>query len=255
MKYTIRYSILIRQRPVVHPALGTDYSPHAMDSGQTSSDSIAPDAGPAEDLSGLPKRQAIVMAAKYEFMERGFAQATMDGIALRAGTTKRTIYNHFKNKEELFVGIVEFVSQRFLEKLPPPDRYSEDVAEALESYAARFCELTTWTDSVGLQRMILGEIGRFPELASQLYRTAVTEAERQLADYLKDRTRAGVLAVADSEQAAMHLLDLATGARRFRILFGVDEPIPGPPSEDLSPSAIDESIRKAVAVFLSHYRP
>ncbi len=225
-----------------------------MDSVETPSDAIALDAGRAEDLSGLPKRQAIVMAAKYEFMERGFAQATMDGIALRAGTTKRTIYNHFKNKEELFVGIVEFVSQRFLEKLPPPDRYSEDVAEALTAYAARFCELTTWTDSVGLQRMIIGEIGRFPELASRLYRTAMTAAERQLAEYLEDRTRAGILAVRDSAQAAVQLLDITSGARRFRVLYGVETPIPGPPSEDLPPLAIDDSIREAVSVFLGHYR-
>ncbi len=226
-----------------------------MDSGQTSPETIASEAGLAVDLSGLPKRQAIVMAAKYEFMERGFAQATMDGIALRASTTKRTIYNHFKNKEELFVGIVEFVSQRFLEKLPPPDHYSDDVAEALKSYAARFCELTTWTDSVGLQRMIIGEIGRFPELASRLYRTAMTAAERQLAEYLEDRTRAGILTVHDSAQAAVQLLDITSGARRFRVLYGVDAPIPGPPSEDLSLLAIDDSIREAVAVFLSHYRP
>lgn len=225
-----------------------------MDSGQTASDTIAAEAGPREDLRGLPKRQAIVMAAKYEFLERGFAQATMDGIALRAGTTKRTIYNHFRNKEELFVGIVEFVSQRFLEKLPPPDRYSDDVAEALESYAARFCELTTWTDSVALQRLILGEVGRFPELASRLFRTAVTAAERQLSDYLEDRTRAGMLAVRDGAQAARHLLDLTTGTRRFRTLYGVDEPLPGPPDETVASAVDRDAIRNAVAVFLSHYR-
>ena len=222
-----------------------------MDSGQTA---IALDAGPDGDLSGLPKRQAIVMAAKYEFMERGFAQATMDGIALRAGTTKRTIYNHFKNKEELFVGIVEFVSERFLEKLPPPDHYSDDVAESLISYAARFRELTTWTDSVGLQRMILGEIGRFPELASRLYRTAMTAAERQLAAYLEDRTRAGVLAVSDGARAAVQFLDITTGALRFRTLYGVDAPLPGPPAETLSPAAVDDGLVQAVEVFLSHYR-
>lgn len=225
-----------------------------MDSGQTSTDAITLDAGPSEDLSGLPKRQAIVMAAKYEFMERGFAQATMDGIALRAGTTKRTIYNHFKNKEELFFGIVEFVSERFLEKLPPPDHYSDDVAEALASYAARFCELTTWTDSIGLQRMIIGEIGRFPELAARLYRNAMTTTRRQLADYLEDRTRAGVLAVADSAQAAVQLLDITTGARRFRALYGIDAPLPGPPGDTLSSAVDHDAIRGATAVFLSHYR-
>lgn len=221
-----------------------------MDSGQTPSDTIVAEAGLPEDLSGLPKRQAIVMAAKYEFLERGFAQATMDGIALRAGTTKRTIYNHFKNKEELFVGIVEFASQRFLEKLPPPDHYSDDVAEALEAYVARFCELTTWADSVALQRMILGEHGRFPDLAPRLYRTAVTAAERQLAGYLGDCAGAGVLAVSDADEAATRLLDMATGATRFRTLFGVQDPLPERPGESISPAVDRASIKAAVAIFL-----
>lgn len=209
------------------------------------------EAGPPEDLSGLPKRQAIVMAAKYEFLERGFAQATMDGIALRAGTTKRTIYNHFKNKEELFVGIVEFASQRFLEKLPPPGHYSDDVAEALEAYAARFCELTTWADSVALQRMILGEFGRFPELAPRLYRTAVTAAERQLAAYLGERAGAGLPAGSDADEAATRLLDMATGATRFRTLFGVQDPLPERPGESISPAVDRVATKAAVTMFLN----
>lgn len=234
--------------------MGTDDSPDAMDSRQTPTDAIVLDAGPSEDLSALPKRQAIVMAAKYEFLERGFAQATMDGIALRAGTTKRTIYNHFKNKEELFVGIVEFVSERFLEKLPPPDHYSDDVAEALTSYAARFCELTTWTDSVALQRLILGEFGRFPELAPRLYRTAVTAAEGQLAAYLADRRAAGLVAVADPHRAASQLLDLATAGTRFRTLFGAEEPLPHQPTEQLSSTVDRSAIRTAVDLILTHRR-
>ena len=224
-----------------------------MDSGQTAFDTIVAETASADDLAGLPKRQAIVMAAKAEFLERGFAQATMDGIAFRAGTTKRTIYNHFKNKEELFVGIVEFACQRFLEKLPPPDHYSDDVAAALECFAARFCELTTWTASVALQRMILGEFGRFPDLAPKLYRTAVTAAEDRLATFLRDRVAAGLLAVEDTAEAATQFLDLATGTQRFRALFGAVDPLPSQPGERISPDVDRRAIRKAVAIFLGHY--
>lgn len=224
-----------------------------MDTGQTSREALAAGIDSPDDLSGLPKRQAIVMAAKAVFLERGFTHATMDDIARRAGTTKRTVYNHFKNKEELFVAIVELVSQRFLEKLPPPDSYADDVAEALECFAARFCELTSWTDAVALQRMILGESGRFPDLAAQLYRTAVTAAEDRLAGYLRDRTEAGRLAVGDAAQAAAQLLDLATGAQRSRTLFGVDDPLPGPPAEAVSPAVDRRAIHRAVEMFLNHY--
>ena len=102
--------------------------------------------------------------------------------------------------------------------------------------------------------MVLGEIGRFPNLAPQLYRTAVSAAEEQLAAYLEDRTAAGALSVADPERAATHLLDLTTGAARFRTLFGVLEPLAGPPDEtSISPAVDRRAIRTAVRMFVDQY--
>ncbi|MEB0140029.1 MULTISPECIES: TetR/AcrR family transcriptional regulator [unclassified Undibacterium] len=52
------------------------------------------------------KRAAILQAAIAEFRRNGFAATSMDQIAATAGVSKRTVYNHFPGKEDLFEAIL-----------------------------------------------------------------------------------------------------------------------------------------------------
>jgi AcrR family transcriptional regulator len=52
-------------------------------------------------------RAAILEAAKHLFMQEGFRGISMRQIAEAVGVTKAALYYHFKDKEELFVAIVE----------------------------------------------------------------------------------------------------------------------------------------------------
>jgi TetR/AcrR family transcriptional regulator of autoinduction and epiphytic fitness len=53
------------------------------------------------------KRQAIVSAALAEFRSNGFDATSMDKIAATAGVSKRTVYNHFPSKDDLFAHILQ----------------------------------------------------------------------------------------------------------------------------------------------------
>lgn len=53
------------------------------------------------------KREAIVQAAIVEFRTLGFDITSMDKVAATAGVSKRTVYNHFPSKEELFAEILQ----------------------------------------------------------------------------------------------------------------------------------------------------
>jgi len=48
------------------------------------------------------KREAIVQAATALFQQHGFDGISMDKVAEAAEVSKRTLYNHFPSKEELF---------------------------------------------------------------------------------------------------------------------------------------------------------
>ncbi len=52
-------------------------------------------------------RQSIVDAALAEFLEKGFANTTIETVAKRAGVAKGLIYRYFVAKEALFSAVVQ----------------------------------------------------------------------------------------------------------------------------------------------------
>jgi TetR/AcrR family transcriptional regulator of autoinduction and epiphytic fitness len=52
------------------------------------------------------KREAILQAAITEFRANGFEATSMDKIAATADVSKRTVYNHFPSKDDLFAAIL-----------------------------------------------------------------------------------------------------------------------------------------------------
>ena len=55
-------------------------------------------------------RDAIVDAAERLFLERGFGAVSMDDLAEAAGVARRTLYNQFASKEEIFREMLPGVS-------------------------------------------------------------------------------------------------------------------------------------------------
>ena len=50
-------------------------------------------------------RRRIAEAARAEFLERGFDDAVIDGIAARAGVSRATFYTHFDSKIDVLVEV------------------------------------------------------------------------------------------------------------------------------------------------------
>ena len=68
---------------------------------------------------GGGSRQAIVEAAERLFLERGFGSVTMDELAEAAGVARRTLYNQFASKEEIFREMLLRVSGQLEDAFPP----------------------------------------------------------------------------------------------------------------------------------------
>jgi AcrR family transcriptional regulator len=185
-------------------------------------------------LSRDERRDRIVWAAKWVFLEKGLDAASMDDVAAAAGATKPTLYAHFKSKDELFAAVVELVKGLFLGKLRSPDAYATDPVEAVTIFCGRFLELVCWRDAVGYQRVALAAAAHTPANARAVYDTIYAEACRILAAYIRTRklTR-------HPEQHAGLLLSAATGGAVLRHLYGVDEPRLELPDEESIGKHID----------------
>ena len=64
-------------------------------------------------------RDAIVEAAVRLFLERGFGSVSMDELAEAAGVARRTLYNQFASKEEIFREMLLSVSGQFEDAFRP----------------------------------------------------------------------------------------------------------------------------------------
>ena len=55
----------------------------------------------------LRTRTELIEAASAVISEKGFDRASLEEIAARAGMTRGAVYGNFKNKEELFLAVIE----------------------------------------------------------------------------------------------------------------------------------------------------
>ncbi len=100
------------------------------------------------------KREAILNGAIDVFISDGYELASMDKIAETAGVSKRTVYNHFGSKENLFQAVVEdFLSQRQQLKTI---RYSPNISleDQLMAFANAEIFLIDSSRRLGLSRVL-----------------------------------------------------------------------------------------------------
>jgi len=57
--------------------------------------------------SASKTRQTILDAAYVQFRRRGYTRVSLDEIAAAAGVTKRTLYYHFRSKDDLLEAVLE----------------------------------------------------------------------------------------------------------------------------------------------------
>jgi AcrR family transcriptional regulator len=189
-------------------------------------------------------REHILWAAKEVFLEMGFERASMDVVAARAETSKRSLYAHFESKEKLFLAVIDLVRGLFLGRLRMPGDYSEKPAEALTMFCGRYLEVLLYESSIRMCRVSMAETTRFPEGAAQHFDVMFTEVHTRLSAYLK--TIFGLSAKASAE-AAQRLLGQILYPRFVRALFGMDALADSFDRETLAPDFDLKPIRRAVA--------
>ncbi|MDB5416745.1 MAG: transcriptional regulator [Phenylobacterium sp.] len=188
------------------------------------------------ETAGSPRRQAILDAAKQVFFEEGYATASMDRIAARAGVTKRTVYAHFENKHALFAAVVAQACANVVSQLPTPESLPDDPREGLAIALHRSRELMQSANCIRLERIIAAETERHPAFAATLS-AAFAAGEAMLAQSLIRWGAAGRLKPLDAAVVARMLNDQVGCATSFRGLLGE------PRDEALGRAAVDEAIR------------
>ncbi|SDH48020.1 TetR/AcrR family transcriptional regulator [Mucilaginibacter gossypii] len=88
-------------------------------------------------------RQRIITGTEALFAKAGIRSATMDDIAHHLGISKKTIYTHFKNKEELVMTIVENNIAGYKEKVNMITSESENIFTMIGELTHSVIELSS----------------------------------------------------------------------------------------------------------------
>ena len=134
----------------------------------------------------------VVAAAERLFLERGFGAVSMDELAEAAGVARRTLYNQFASKEEIFREMLLRVSGQLEDAFPPGIETQGDVEDVLRLVARMILELHKRPEYLGFLRMVVADSRQFPWIAEEFAAVMEPQTER-LMRYLAHLTVMGIL--------------------------------------------------------------
>jgi AcrR family transcriptional regulator len=85
-----------------------------------------------EPVTETDGRERVLREAHALFLERGFAEVSMQQIANSARMTKAALYYHFRNKEDLFAQVVRREVERFVSGITSELNGIDDFGEQLK---------------------------------------------------------------------------------------------------------------------------
>lgn len=153
------------------------------------------------------KRKQILDAATDAFQQQGYQACSMDGVAEQAQVSKRTIYNHFDNKDELFVAVID----RIVESMHPAADVAYDPATPIRVQLLEIVnseiDLLQSGCSLDFVRMLLAELLHNPKLADVLKKRRPS-CESQFDTWLGSAIKNGDLQIDDEQLAKEQLFGL-----------------------------------------------
>ncbi|GAA2847838.1 transcriptional regulator [Actinoplanes cyaneus] len=198
------------------------------------------------------KQAAVLDAAQALFLAEGYEGTTVDAIAARAQVSKRTVYDHFGDKETIFLRVLQRVTDALVgtvrtaidEELAP----GRDLREALLGFGHRIVDRAFASSDYSAFHRLTSRQRPVPRLPAAVR----DRPEQMLAERFAELAAQGALRASDPGVAARHFTALTIRSAQEATADRLDE---GEAAGDGSPSAVAEQIiADGVDAFLRAYR-
>ena len=169
-------------------------------------------------------RAIIFDAARHEFAASGYAATNMESVARRAGVSTKTLYRLIPNKAALFEAMITNRIDTFASVVRVRTCDGSNIKGALREALVVWGELILDGEVIAMQRLILADGEKFPEIAEMFYHKAIRRTERTLAAWLQAQSERGLIKVDEAETAAGMLLGMLVFQPQRAVLFGHSPP-------------------------------
>jgi TetR/AcrR family transcriptional regulator of autoinduction and epiphytic fitness len=120
------------------------------------------------------KREAILEAAIAEFHSNGFDATSMDKIAASAEVSKRTVYNHFPSKDDLFAAILQQLWECTAATTEAPYRADLPLREQLLELMQQKMHMLSDPSFMNLASVVIAEGIHSPQRAQECWRASAS---------------------------------------------------------------------------------
>ena len=196
--------------------------------------------------SAEDRRKSILTAAQKVFLERGYAQASIDAVVELAGGSKATVYQQFGNKEGLLGALVAEGAEE-LAHLVHDLPLDGALDESLRAFGRHYLNLIMRPDRMALFRLTIGECGRVPEIGDVFYRTGPQAIGKWLTEFFRGVATAGRITTRDSERIAYQFIHALRGDLHMQALLN--------PTRRPTETELATHINFVVDTFLDGVRP
>lgn len=153
-------------------------------------------------------RALILEAARREFAHSGYAATSMENVAKGAGVSTRTLYRLLPNKATLFEAMVTQRIDDFVSVVRLRACDGTDVEAQLTEALIVFADLILDSEVIAIQRLILADSDKFPDIAETFFRKAIARTQETLANWLRVQQKRGAIVLDDADTAAGMLLGM-----------------------------------------------
>ena len=184
------------------------------------------------------RQQHLIEIAGTMFMRMGFDGTSMDSVAEAAGMSKRTVYAHCRDKNELFRAVQRSLIDRWLSPINQFQLGTSELEPMLVEIGCHLLATALARQAVSLHCIIIGESERRPEFGVLANEEGWQPAVRAVAAAL--RRHAAKLRPLDLERAAEQFMSLVIANKIRLAALGIS----------LDRDAIDRHVELAVDLFL-----
>ncbi len=171
------------------------------------------------------KRKELIKIATEMFLELGYEKASMNNLVKRSGSSKSTIYKHFRSRQALFIAVIDEKLRDHLAPIENLDLTTLSIEEGLKLIGRTGIKVITSKDHINLCRIIYPEAERIPYVGKTYYEHGPKRGMEGVVKYLSAMVESGRIRCADPSSAAEHFWGMILHKPMLEMYCGIRGPL------------------------------
>lgn len=207
---------------------------------------LKPSAGRPKSLE---KRKQILASAAELFLSMGFERTSMDAVAQKSNVSKQTVYSHFKNKDALFLAVIEYkCEQHKVDTHHINYIHKHDLADILEEVAIKFIHLLQDPEVISMYTTVIGESNLNNHIAELFFEAGPQKSIDLVSNILQQHTQSRLDKIS-ADKLSLDFFNLLKGDFHMQAILN----LPFEKDSKFQQNSANTIVQKTLVLLRSYY--